>query len=156
MKTLISTFLATIIMMFLPNAIFAQAPVLGTAADFVLFSTNGPVSNSGISQITGNVGTNVGSNTAFGNVNGQMHSQDLVTAQCSTDVQTLYADLDAATPTFFPSSLLGNGVTLTAGVYSIPAAATLDLNLILDGQIMPMRFLYFRLRGRFQPVPDLK
>ncbi|MEO8150772.1 MAG: hypothetical protein ABI723_24275, partial [Bacteroidia bacterium] len=47
----------------LPKLIFAQAPNLGTAANFVLFSTNGAVSNSGISQVTGNVGTNNGSST---------------------------------------------------------------------------------------------
>lgn len=147
MKTLLSTFLATIIMMFLPFTNFAQAPVLGTAADFVLFSTDGAVSNSGISQITGNVGTNIGSNTAFGNVNGQMHSQDLVTAQCSTDVQTLYTELNNATPTLFPSSLLGNGATLTAGVYSISEASTLNLNLTLDAQNNPNAVFIFQIEG---------
>ncbi|HBG71593.1 MAG: hypothetical protein A2W93_08120 [Bacteroidetes bacterium GWF2_43_63] len=147
MKTLLSTVLATIIMMFLPFTNFAQAPVLGTAADFVLFSTDGAVSNSGISQITGNVGTNIGSNTAFGNVNGQMHSQDLVTAQCSTDVQALYSELNSATPTLFPSPLLGNGATLTPGVYSISAAATLNLNLILDAQNNANAIFIFQING---------
>jgi hypothetical protein len=59
-----------------PILTFAQAPILGTAAGFVLFSSNGAVSNTGISQLTGNIGTNNGSSTAFGNVNGVMHDND--------------------------------------------------------------------------------
>ncbi len=43
------------------NVIMAQAPDLGTAASFVLFTTNGAVSNTGNSHLTGNVGTNNGS-----------------------------------------------------------------------------------------------
>jgi len=147
MKTLISSVLAILMIVIFSGTNFAQAPVMGTAADFVFFSTDGAVSNSGISQITGNVGTNIGSNTAFGNVNGQMHSQDLVTAQCSTDVQALYADLDGATPNFFPSSLLGNGGTLVAGVYSIPSAATLNLQLTLDAENDPNAIFIFQIAG---------
>lgn len=156
MKTIISTFLASAIMLFLPFANVAQTPVLGTAADFVLFSTNGAVSNSGISQITGNVGTNLGSNTAFGNVNGQMHSQDLVTAQCSTDVQALYTELNSATPAFFPSPTLGNGATLTPGVYSIAAASTLNLNLTLDAQNNANAVFIFQINGPLSTGPGSK
>ncbi len=133
MKTQLLLIVTTIITMFFPKVNFGQAPVLGTAADFVLFSTNGAVSNTGISQLTGNVGTNNGSSTAFGNVNGTMHDQDGVSAQCATDLLTAYNQLNSAVPTLFPSTLLGNGDTLTAGVYFVSAAATLNLNLILKG-----------------------
>ena len=52
--------------LFLTPAInFGQAPNLGTCSNFVLFSTTGAVSNSGISHLTGNVGTNNGLSTAF-------------------------------------------------------------------------------------------
>jgi len=64
----------------IPFLFLAQAPNLGTAANFVLFSTDGEVTNSGISHLTGNVGTNNGSSTGFGNVNGVMHDNDLVSA----------------------------------------------------------------------------
>ena len=60
----------------IPALNFAQVPNLGTAADFVLFTTTGAVSNTGISQLTGNVGTNDGSSTGFGHVNGGMHDND--------------------------------------------------------------------------------
>ena len=37
----------------MPKVNFGQAPNLGTASDFVLFSTVGAVGNTGISQLTG-------------------------------------------------------------------------------------------------------
>ncbi|MCF8239044.1 MAG: ice-binding family protein [Saprospiraceae bacterium] len=124
----------TIASISIPNTTFAQAPDLGTAAGFVLFSTDGAVSHTGISQITGNVGTNNGSSTGFGNVNGVMHDGDPESAQCASDLLIAYNQLDGATPTFFPAPLLGNGQTLVPGVYSIGSAATLNLDLNLDAQ----------------------
>ena len=43
-----------------PNVNFGQAPDLGSASNFVFFSTTGAVSNAGISHITGNAGANTG------------------------------------------------------------------------------------------------
>ena len=134
MKTTLLYLFTAIILAVCPKALFGQAPALGDAAGFVLFSTNGAVSNSGISQLTGNVGTNMGSSTAFGNVNGGMHDQDSVSAKCATDLLTAYNKLAATTATFFISTLLGNGDTLIAGVYSIGAAATLNGNLYLNAR----------------------
>lgn len=63
MKSLILFFTAILVLSAIPKVDFGQAPNLGTAAGFVLFSTDGAVSNTGISQLTGNVGTNGGSIT---------------------------------------------------------------------------------------------
>jgi len=93
MKTQLIKMLTTVILFLIATLGFAQAPPLGTAAGFVLFSTVGAVSNTGISQLTGNVGTNSGSNTGFGNVNGVMHSQDGATGQCAADLLTAYNQL---------------------------------------------------------------
>lgn len=134
MKTKLLTTLTAVILFLIPNVNFGQAPNLGTAADFVLFSTNGAVSHSGISQLTGNVGTNNGSCTAFGNVNGVMHEADGVSAQCASDLLIAYNQLNSTVPAFFPAPLLGNGQILIAGVYSISAAATLNLDLTLNAQ----------------------
>jgi len=123
-----------IMLVLIPAMTFAQAPNLGTAANFVLFSTNGAVSNSGISHLTGNVGTNNGSSTAFGNVNGVMHDGDGTSAQCAADLLTAYNQLNTTVPAYFPASLLGNGQTLIPGVYSISGNATLNLDLKLDAQ----------------------
>ncbi|MCW3077616.1 MAG: hypothetical protein JWO32_2225 [Bacteroidetes bacterium] len=132
----------------LPKLSVAQSsPTLGTAANFVLFSTNGAVSNTGISQLTGNVGANNGSSTAFGNVNGVMHDNDIASAQCATDLLSAYNQLNSSVAQFFPSSTLGNGTTLTPGVYSIGSSATLNLNLILDGQNASNPVFIFKIQG---------
>jgi hypothetical protein len=139
-----------------PNTNFAQTPTLGTAASFVLFSSDGAVSNSGISQITGNVGTNNGSSTAFGNVNGVMHDGDSVSVQCAADLLTAYNQLNATTPNFFPAPLLGNGQSLNAGVYSITGAATLNLDLALNAQGDANAVFIFQIQGAFSTNADAK
>ncbi|MES2679713.1 MAG: ice-binding family protein [Bacteroidota bacterium] len=141
--------LSVVTLLFFPGTDFAQAPNLGTAANFVLFSTNGAVSNSGISHVTGNVGTNNGSSTAFGNVNGGMHDGNGTSAQCATDLLIAYNQLNGMVPAFFPAPLLGNGQSLNAGVYSISGNATLNLDLILNGQGNPGAVFVFKIQGAF-------
>jgi len=133
MKTKLLNTLTAVFLFLMPNINFGQTPNLGTVANFVLFSSDGAVSNSGITQLTGNVGTNNGSSTAFGNVNGVMHDGDTASVHCASDLLTAYNYISTRTPAFFPSILIGNGDTLIAGVYSISAAATLDLTLYLNG-----------------------
>ncbi len=142
-------FIAATAALFLPEINFAQAPVLGSAANYVLFSRNGAVTNSGISQVTGNVGTNNGSSTGFGNVNGVMHDGDISSAQTSTAVLAAYNQLNGTTATMFPSNLLGNGQTLNAGVYSISSATTLNGILTLDGQGNANPVFIFKIQGTF-------
>ncbi|MFZ4398916.1 MAG: ice-binding family protein [Bacteroidales bacterium] len=149
MKTQLFKTLVLAILFILPEFNYAQAPSLGTAASFVLFSTNGAVSNSGISHITGNVGTNYGSSTAFGNVNGVMHDGDGVSAQAAADLLIAYNLLNNTIPSFFPAPLLGNGQILNAGVYSISSAATLNLDLILNAQGNPSSIFIFKIQGSF-------
>jgi len=140
--------LHTFILLFLfPSVVFAQAPNLGTTVNFVLFSSDGAVTNTGISQFTGKIGTNNGSNTGFGNVNGGMHEADAITAQASADLLVAYNQLNDATPSFFPAPLLGNGTTLYAGVYSVSGASTLNGNLILDAQNNPNAVFIFQISG---------
>jgi len=149
MKTYL--FNAMIILAFLLSSVigFTQAPQLGTSAGFVLFSSIGAVTNSGISQITGNIGSNSGSSTGFGNVNGVMHDNDGASAQCAADLLIAYNQLNSAVPTFFPASLLGNGQVLYAGVYSISGAATLNLDLTLDAQGNTEAVFIFQIQGSF-------
>jgi hypothetical protein len=147
MKKIVFNIWMVAALLLMPMVNFAQAPTLGTVADFVLFSTDGAVSNSGISHLTGNVGTNNGSSTAFGNVNGVMHDGDAASAQCAVDLLIAYNQLNSAVPTLFPAPLLGNGQSLTAGIYSISAAATLNLDLTLDGQGNPNAVFIFQIQG---------
>ena len=147
MKTKLLNTLTALSLFLVPAINFAQAPTLGTAANFVLFSTNGAVSNTGISQLTGNVGTNNGSSTGFGNVNGVMHDGDAASAQCSADLLIAYNQLNSAIPAFFPAPLLGNGQTLVAGIYSISSAATLNLDLSLNAMGNPNAVFIFQIQG---------
>jgi len=149
MKIKLLYFLTALMLLLSPATHFGQAPNLGTTVDFVLFSTNGAVSNTGITHLTGNVGTNSGSSTGFGNVNGGMHDNDLVSAQCAADLLIAYGDLNSAIPTNFPGTLLGNGITLLPGVHSIPAATVLNLELILDAQGDPNAVFIFQINGSF-------
>lgn len=148
--------LSAVCLLLMSDVIFGQAPNLGTAAGFVLFSSNGAVSNTGISQITGNVGTNSGSSTAFGNVNGVMHDNDGASAQCSADLLVAYHQLDTSTAKFFPSNLLGNGDTLIAGVYSTTSATTLNLNLTLNAKGNSNAVFIFKIGGSFSTNPSAK
>lgn len=132
---------------FLNNG-FSQV-TLGTTANFVLFSTNGAVTNTGLSHVTGNVGTNNGSSTGFGNVNGVMHDGDGTSARCASDLLIAYNQLNAATATHFPAPLLGNGQTLTPGIYAISSAATLDLDLNLDAQGNSSAVFIIKIQGSF-------
>jgi hypothetical protein len=150
MKSILQNLLTVAWLFFIPALNFAQAPNLGTAAEFVLFSSDGAVSNTGISHVTGHVGTNNGAITAFGNVNGIMHNADGASAQCAADLLVAYNELNATVPTLFPSSsILGNGDTLEAGVYSVNEAATLNLSLYLDAQGDPASVFIFLIEGPF-------
>jgi hypothetical protein len=156
MKKTLPFFGVLITFLSFPAAGFSQAPSLGTAADFVLFSSNGAVTNISSSHLTGNVGTNNGSSTGFGNVNGGMHDGDGTSAQCATDVLAAYNQLNATIPAFFPAALLGNGQTLTAGVYSIGSNATLNLDLNLNAQGNANAVFIFKIQGAFSTNASAK
>lgn len=132
---------------------FGQVIELGTAADFALFSSVGAVTNSGTSHVTGHVGSNSGSSTGFGNVNGVMHDNDGASAQASTDVLSAYNQLAATIPTFFQDSLLGNGQVLTAGVHLIGSASSLNMVLSLNAQNNPNAVFIIKVGGAFSTGP---
>jgi len=150
MKTILSIKLIALTMLLIPTLSFAQAPTLGTAANFVLFSTSGAVSNTGISQLTGNVGSNnVATSTGFGNVNGIMDNINGATGQCATDLLSAYNQLNNDIPTLFPASPLGNGTTFNAGIYKVAGATVLNLNLYLDAQGNANAVFIFQIQGTF-------
>ena len=79
-----------------------------------------------------------------------------LSAQASADLLIAYNQLNAATPTFFPSSTLGNGQILVPGVYSIGEAAILNLDLILNAQGDPNAVFIFQIDGAFSANPSSK
>ncbi|HXB13664.1 MAG TPA: ice-binding family protein [Bacteroidia bacterium] len=141
--------LSVAIMFLAPILNFGQAPTLGTAANFVLFSSNGAVTNTGTSHLTGDVGSNTTLSTGFGNVDGVMNDKNAASAKCAADLLTAYNQLKADVPTFFPAPLLGNGDTLVAGVYSISGASTLNLKLYLNAKGDANAVFVFQMSGPF-------
>jgi len=131
----------------------AQVPNLGSLSTFALYSTAGAVGNTGISVVSGDIGSNIGAITGFGApsvVNGTIHNADLQTAQCAKDLDTLYGNLSKATTTnsvHVPA--FGGGETLFAGVYAIGGAASVAGELILDAQNNSDAIFIFKINGAF-------
>ena len=146
-KNLLSA--ALVALLSTPFCVMSQAPVLGTAANFALFSTNGAVSSTGLSHLTGHVGTNNGSSTNFGNVDGVMHDADGTSAAAASDLTIAYGQLFAAIPNYFIAPIMGNGQTLIPGTYEIGQTASLNNILILDGQGNSNSVFIFKIQGAF-------
>lgn len=138
---------ATIINTNPPNA---ENFTMGTAANFILFTTAGAVTNSGTSSITGAIGTNFGSITGFPSVTNFVYIQDETTVSASADLVIGYANLITRTPTNTThAAAFGSGETLTAGVYAIAGASSVAGNLILDGEGNPNATFIFQIDGAF-------
>lgn len=110
----------------------------------------------GISQLTGNVGTNSGFSTNFGNVNGVINDNNGASALCASDLLTAYNQLNGTVAILFPAPLLGNGQTLRSGVYSIGSATTLNLDLTLDGLGNANSVFIFKIQGPFSTNANSK
>lgn len=120
---------------------------MGSTTDYVLFSSNGAMTNTGLTHLTGNVGNQIGVVAGFGNVNGVMHNGDAATAQCAADLLLAYLQLDATPPDFNVAPLLGNGDTLVPGVYAINAATVMGGELVLDGKGLLNTTFVFQIEG---------
>lgn len=132
----------------------AQAPTLGSASSFVIFSSTGAVGNTGTtSQFTGDIGTLSGAITIGVNVNGVLHSADAASIAASASVLSAYQQLELTPPTdtiyALASYTLGNNDTLKAGVDSIMTNVLLDDTLILDGQNNAASIFIFKINGTF-------
>ncbi len=133
---------------------YAQAPDLGRASGFVLFTATGIVSNTGSSHLTGNIGTQTGAIYGFGNVDGVMHSGDTATAQASADLLVAYSQLNAIPSTAAHAPVLGGGETLFAGVYNITGSGSTVSDLNLDALGDPNALFIFRISGNFSAGPS--
>jgi hypothetical protein len=131
-KSLLS--LTFLVLLFSPALVFAQAPDLGTAATFTLFTAKGAFTNTGATRATGDIGTDAGDLTGFpaGVVTGAMQVENAASAQAATDVRAAYGDLSAVACGVTTGVSLG-GQTLTPNTYCTGAAATLNGVLTLDG-----------------------
>jgi hypothetical protein len=125
------------VLLFFPKINYSQAPNLGTASSFVLFTADGAFNNFGASNVTGDIGTNLGAFTGFppGVVDGQIHVVDATSLQAATDVFTAYDFLTGVACDTTIGLILGNNQILTPHVYCLGGAATtLNDTLFLDAQ----------------------
>ena len=127
---------------------FAHPPTLGTVTDFVLFTSFGDITNTVTGDLTtitgGAIGTNDGNLIGFGDVDVVKHEEDDVTEQCSLDLQAAYDEIDAMPTTATITEAYLSGETVTAGVYEIGAAVTLDEDLTLDADGDPEAIFILR------------
>ena len=132
----------------LPNLNFGQVPNLGTASDFLLFTTVGALGNTGVSQISGGaIGTNLGAITNFESVICPQHKQDNATAQCALDLQKAFNEIhNIPVTSTIPAELSG---TFIPGVYRVNSAATLTTSVTLDAKNIPGAQFIFNVSGAF-------
>ncbi len=155
--------MTAVILFLMPSEMYGQAPNLGTTANFVLFTGVGAITNGAtpiyLTHLTGNLGSNSGAATGFGNVDGVLHSGNATTATALADLTIANTMLDTTTPTFHPSSsTLGGGDTLVPGVYAYGGAGTLNGNLYLDAGGNPNAVFIFQFPGlnTFDPTANSK
>jgi hypothetical protein len=150
MKTQLLNALTALFMLLMPTVNFGQAPDLGAASSFALFTSAGAFNNVGASVVTGDIGTYVGVLTGFppGTVIGDIYYEgDPVAFQAVAAVGAVYTDLSGRTCGFALGTPFGNGQILTSGVHCIGSAATLEGELILDGQGNPDALFIIQIGG---------
>jgi Ice-binding-like len=153
---LLLSFLTAITLLFLPVTSSGQTLNLGVTANFTLFTTVGAVGSTGISRIIGKVGTNTGAITGFDPFYNELHNADALTLQSSTDLLSVYQQLNSIPATGFPGSLLGNGQVIYPGVDSIAAAASLSLDLSFDALGNSESVFIIKIHGAFSTNANSK
>jgi len=149
MKKLLRSLIIGLAFLFISKMNFAQ-PILGSAGNFVVFSSTGALLNVGNSHLTGNVGAINGAVAVGINIDGVMHVDDGAATTASVDLLSAYTNLTLRTPTAPPlSSVIGNSTTLPAGVYKINSAGFLNGDLTLDANGDPDALFIFHILGAF-------
>jgi hypothetical protein len=140
--------LALLAALALASSARAQAPVfLGAADDFGVLGAS-TVTNTGLTEVTGDVGVSPGTAvTGFppGIVNGTIHSAGAVAAQAQSDLTAAYHDAESrACQVDLTGQDLG-GMTLTDGVYCFSSSVGLTGTLTLDAQGDPNAVFIFQI-----------
>lgn len=141
---------------------YAPAPavdVLGSVAEFALFTSAGAVSHTGTSGIAGDIGTHFGAISGFGTstIIGSFYNEDAITAKAAVDLEYAYDQLMLLPNTVLSHApAFGSGETLHAGVYSIVGAGSLAGTIILDGQNDPEAIFVFKFGGAFTTAAQSK
>jgi LruC domain-containing protein len=125
---------------------------LGLIADFTLFSTIGAVTNTGISDVTGDIGANFGLIDGFGFpsvLNGNIQNSNNITAQAALDLKDIITQLNNTVTTVADHAPAFGAETLNAGVYAIAGASSIGGTLTLDAQGDSNAEFIFKIAGAF-------
>ena len=124
-------------------------PNLGNASSFALFTSVGAFTNTGLSNILGDAGTNVGAYTGNPTVDGQVHVADTLSNLAAIDLNNAYNTMSSLSCLTVLVVTLGSNQTLTPSIYCLGGAGTLTGNLTLDGQGNPNAIFIFKVDGEF-------
>jgi len=125
---------------------------LGSIANFTLYSASGAVSNVGISDITGDIGTNLGAISGFGtpsSLNGSIQNANSITSQAALDLNDIVAQITNTVTTNAAHAPAFGAETLTPGVYAIAGASSIGGTLTLDAQGDTSAQFIFKIGGAF-------
>lgn len=148
MKSKLQAILLSVFLFSIPIIHFGQTPDLKTTADYILFTSSGGITNTGVSQILGGaIGTDFGALTGFDDVNCVKHVQNAETAQCKLDLQDVYDEITAMSPTATITAASLSGGTITPGIYQINTAVDITINLTLDALGDPDAQFIFKVTG---------
>jgi hypothetical protein len=127
-------------------------PVLNAISCFAIFTTTGTVTNTGTTNVFGDIGTNSSTASGFnpGGVVGTIHSvPDLSTEQGEGSLDSLYIDLNSLTSDIellYPAQF-GNSQVLTPNVYVMNAATTLTDTIYLNSRGDASAIFVIRIMG---------
>ena len=129
----------------------AVSPIdLGSIVDFTMYSASGAVSNVGISDVTGDIGTNLGAISGFGSpssLNGSIQKANSITSQAKLDLSEIVAQITSTVTTNASHAPAFGSETLTPGVYAIGSAASIAGTLTLDAQGVAGAHFIFKIGG---------
>jgi len=136
-------------------------PAMGMTTGYALFSTNGSVSNSGMTYVTGDIGTNVGLTSGFDplNVTGFIHPMpDNATNMCTGSLLMLYNSLNLLAPNveLLNPAQFGHSMVLTAQTYHLNAATMLTDTLYINALNDPNAVFCIQINGALTSVAKSK
>ncbi len=135
------------------QAFAAVAPNLKSAATYGALTGAGAIENTGLTIITGDIGTNVGAVTGFppGVYSGEKHVADAQTIAAKNDLVAAYNSLNDATNRIIYDTAIGatmgNGQVLTPRTYRRADLTTIGGDLTFDAQGNPNALFILKLAG---------
>ena len=129
----------------------SQVPNLYSLNNFSVFTSVGAITNTGLTNIIGDIGTNVGAFTGFppGNVTGSIHVADSVSVIAAVYMDSIYAQIGRMSCDTSIDSTIGPNQTIYPGVNCIGSAAILSGIVTFDGLSKKDAMFIVKIDGAF-------